>query len=283
MKESLIWTEKRQCCRSDILPGNKFGSSSVLAKAKIGLRTANPWNIRYNSICHRTFQWKWGMAKYSSRPCTYSTNIPLCTSLCADAPSPTPQIKNLFLLEKASVLATLHEPAELRRLRSIGHGLFIQPMRTTKCGVILCRRIRLRSMKWQERPEGDLHLSLRSLAIVGFLGSLNSLSIFSPMLPSWNRPIFKCPPITVNQSQLLFITNFNGEIMQSVQLFICTPWMLRDGCQSRFIQFAMPSTGWSNAVYRRSNNSYQSHLYFEATSLWLFTSQPIPIVGLLIS
>ena len=57
MKESLIWTEKTQCCRIDILPGNKFGSSSVLAKAKIGLRTANPWNIRYNSICHRTFQW----------------------------------------------------------------------------------------------------------------------------------------------------------------------------------------------------------------------------------
>lgn len=128
-------------------------------------------------------------------------------------PPPPPQIKNRFLLEKASVLATLHEPAELRRLRSIGHGLFIQPMRTTKCGVIFCRRILLRSMKWQERPEGDLHLSLRSLAIVGFLGSLNSLSIFSPMLPSRNRPKFKCPPITVNQSQLLFITNFNGEIM----------------------------------------------------------------------
>ena len=196
---------------------------------------------------------------------------------------PPPQIKNQFLLEKASVLATLHEPAELRRLRSIGHGLFIQPMRTTKCGVIFCRRIRLRSMKWQERPEGDLHLSFRSLAIVGFLGSLNSLSIFSPMLPSWNRPKFKCPPITVNQSQLLFITNFNGEIMQSVQLFICTVWILRDGCQPRFIQFAMPSTGWSNAVFRRAYYSYQSHLYFEATSLWLFTTQPIPIVGLLIS
>ena len=68
MKESLIWTEKTQCCRIDILPGNKFGSSSVLAKAKIRLCTANPWNIRYNSICHRTFQWKGGMAKYSSRP-----------------------------------------------------------------------------------------------------------------------------------------------------------------------------------------------------------------------
>ena len=202
---------------------------------------------------------------------------------CVQTPPPPPQIKNQFLLEKASVLATLHEPAELRRLRSIGHGLFIQPMRTTKCGVILCKRIRLRSMKWQERPEGDLHLSFRSLAIVGFLGSLNSLSIFSPMLPSWNRPKFKCPPITVNQSQLLFITNFNGEIMQSVQLFHCTVWILRDGCQPRFIQFAMPSTGWSNAVFRRAYYSYQSHLYFEATSLWLFTTQPIPIVGLLIS
>ena len=48
-------------------------------------------------------------------------------------------------------------------------------------------------------------------------------------------------------------------------------------------QFAMPSTGWSNAVFRRAYYSYQSHLYFEATSLWLFTTQPIPIVGLLIS
>lgn len=86
-----------------------------------------------------------------------------------------------------------------------------------------------------------------------------------------------------DQSQLLFITNFNGEIMQSVQLFICTLWILRDGCQPRFIQFAMPSTGWSNAVFRRAYYLYQSHLYFEATSLWLFTTQPIPIVGLLIS
>ena len=245
MKESLIWTEKRQCCRSDILPGNKFGSSSVLAKAKIGLRTANPWNIRYNSICHRTFQWKWGMAKYSSRPCTYSTNIPLCTSLCADAPPPpTPQIKNRFLLEKA----------------------FKKHEMTGKTGGWSSPFSSFFGNRW---VFGLFKFSLYILTNVAVLKR--------------NRPIFKCHPITVNQSQLLFITNFNGEIMQSVQLFICTLWILRDGCQPRFIQFAMPCTGWSNAVYRRSNNSYQSHLYFEATSLWLFTSQPIPIVGLLIS
>lgn len=32
--------------------------------------------------------------------------------------------------------------------------------------------------------------------------------------------------------------------MQSVQLFICSVWILRDGYQPRFIQFAMLSTGY---------------------------------------
>jgi len=64
------------------------------------------------------------------------------------------------------------------------------------------------------------------------------------MLPSWNRPKFKCPPITVNQSQFLFISNFNREIMQSVPLFICSVGILRNGCQPRFIQFGMLSTGY---------------------------------------
>ena len=123
MKESLIWTEKRQCCRSDILPGNKFGSSSVLAKAKIGLRTANPWNIRYNSICHRTFvvpvERGNGKVLVKTMHVFYEHSTlhqPVCRR---PPPSPPPQIKNRCLLQKASVLATLHEPTELRRLRSI--------------------------------------------------------------------------------------------------------------------------------------------------------------------
>lgn len=279
MKESLIWTEKRQCCRSDILPGNKFGSSSVLAKAKIGLRTANPWNIRYNSICRRTFQWKWGMAKYSSRPCTYSTNIPLCTSLCADAPPPHPNKKSVFIGEG---VCTGH----FARTRWIASSQVYRPWAfytTNEDYKMRGHFLQKNTTKKHEMTGKTGGWSSPFFSFFGFLGSLNSLSIFSPMLPSWNRPKFKCPPITVNQSQLLFITNFNGEIMQSVQLFICTVWILRDGCQPRFIQFAMPSTGWSNAVFRRAYYSYQSHLYFEATSLWLFTTQPIPIVGLLIS
>lgn len=279
MKESLIWTEKRQCCRSDILPGNKFGSSSVLAKAKIGLRTANPWNIRYNSICHRTFQWKRGMARYSSRPCTYSTNIPLCTSLCADAPPPHPNKKSVFIGEG---VCTGH----FARTRWIASSQVYRPWAfytTNEDYKMRGHFLQKNTTKKHEMTGKTGGWSSPFFSFFGFLGSLNSLSIFSPMLPSWNRPKFKCPPITVNQSQLLFITNFNGEIMQSVQLFICTVWILRDGCQPRFIQFAMPSTGWSNAVFRRAYYSYQSHLYFEATSLWLFTTQPIPIVGLLIS
>ena len=235
-----VWSElginhrqrKTQCCSIDILPGNN-GSSSVLAKAKIRLRTANPWNIRYNSICHRT---ETGNGKVLVKT-TYSTNTPLCTSLCTDAPPPSP-IKDRFLLQEASVLATLHQPFCI----ALTQG-FISPWAFKTTNEDYKMRGHFMQKNTIKKHEMTGKTGGWSSPFFSFFGG-RWLSIFSPMLPSWNRPKFKCPPITVNQSQFLFISNFNREIMQSVQLFICSVWILRDGYQPRFIQFAMLSTGY---------------------------------------
>ena len=169
---------------------------------------------------------------------TYSTNTPLCTSLCTDAPPPPSPIKDRFLLQEASVLATLHQPFCI----ALTQG-FISPWAFKTTNEDYKMRGHFMQKNTIKKHEMTGKTGGWSSPFFSFFGG-RWLSIFSPMLPSWNRPKFKCPPITVNQSQFLFISNFNREIMQSVQLFICSVWILRDGYQPRFIQFAMLSTGY---------------------------------------
>ena len=192
-------------------------------------------------------------------------------------PPPPSPIKDRFLLQEASVLATLHQPFCI----ALTQG-FISPWAFKTTNEDYKMRGHFMQKNTIKKHEMTGKTGGWSSPFFSFFGG-RWLSIFSPMLPSWNRPKFKCPPITVNQSQFLFISNFNREIMQSVQLFICSVWILRDGYQPRFIQFAMLSTGYptlpSVALIIRTKVARISRLQVSGC----LQLSPLPLSVLLIS